>query len=315
NKKKILILGGTGFIGQNLVRYFAAQGHFEVHATHFQRPALNIQDVKFHRCDLREAAQVSELVKGIDIVIQAAATTSGSKDIVNSPSLHVTDNAVMNSLIIKAVSEQKVSHLVFFSCTVMYPNSQTPVTESGFEPDLIFHKYFGVAWTKVYVEKVCEFFSKTGSTKFTVIRHSNIYGPYDKYDLEKSHVFGATITKVMQGTKEVSVWGRGEETRDFLYVDDLVSFVDTALKKQTTAYELVNVGLGSSISIADFVKKVVSLSQKNLEIKFDVDKPTIPTHLVLDISKTKSLFNWTPEVDLDAGIKKTLNWYRENIAK
>ena len=80
--------------------------------------------------------------------------------------------------------------------------------------------------TKVYVEKMCEFFSRLGKTKHTVLRHSNMYGPHDKYDLEKSHVFGATVTKVMNSTDgKVNVWGTGEEKRDLLYVGDLVDFI------------------------------------------------------------------------------------------
>ena len=92
---------------------------------------------------------------------------------------------------------------------------------------------------------MCQFYSRLGKTKHTVIRHSNMYGPYDKYDLEKSHVFGATVTKVMESKDgKVNVWGTGEEKRDLLYVEDLVDFIDTALNNQSSPYELFNVGLG-----------------------------------------------------------------------
>jgi nucleoside-diphosphate-sugar epimerase len=116
-----------------------------------------------------------------DVVIQAAATTSGSKDIVNNPSLHVTDNAVMNSYIFREAVSAKVKHVVFFSCTVMYPSSDVAIPEDT-APDP-HPRYFGVAHTKMYIEKMAEFYSRIGETKFTVIRHSNIYGPHDKFDL------------------------------------------------------------------------------------------------------------------------------------
>ncbi len=312
-KKRLLITGGTGFIGRNLVEFFSRRPEFEVHSTYFQRTSPSIANVKFHHCDLRNSAAVTELMKNADILIQAAATTSGSKDIVNTPALHVTDNAVMNSYIMKAAIENKVQHVVFFSCTVMYPNSEKPVTEKDFLPDSIFHKYFGVAWTKVYIEKICEFFSGVGSTKFTVIRHSNIYGPHDKYDLEKSHVFGATITKVMAAKDEVLVWGSGEETRDLLYISDLVKFVEAALLKQTTNFEIVNVGLGQSISVANLVRSIVRISGKPLAIKFDLDKPNIPTKLSLNIDKARIIYDWVPQVSLEQGIEKTLIWFKENI--
>jgi nucleoside-diphosphate-sugar epimerase len=314
-KKKLLVTGGTGFIGRNLVEHFAKKSEYEVHATHFQREPPDISNVVFHKCDLRDASAVNKIMTGTDILIQAAAATSGSKDIVNNPSIHVTDNAVMNSYILKSASELSVSNVIFFSCTVMYPSSDKKVTEEDFRPDEIFPKYFGVAWTKVYIEKVCEFFSKIGSTKFTVIRHSNIYGPYDKFDLERSHVFGASITKVMTAEKEVAVWGAGEECRDLLFVDDLVSFVDAAIQKQTSKFEIVNVGLGESVSVADLVKRIVKASGKTLEIKFDLSKPTIPTKLFLNVSKAASVYGWSPRVGIDEGIVRTLNWYRENIQK
>ena len=77
---------------------------------------------------------------------------------------------------------------------------------------------------------ICRFFSNLNKTKFVVIRHSNIYGPYDKFDLEKSHVFGATVCKVMNAKKSVTIWGRGNDRRDLLYVDDLVEFIEILIK-------------------------------------------------------------------------------------
>lgn len=313
SKKKVLICGGTGFVGRNLVEYYAAKPEYDVHTTHFKREPYEIKNVTFHRADLRDPVQLQNLLKGVDILIQAAATTSGSKDIVNTPALHVTDNAVMNSYIMREAVTQKIAHVVFFSCTVMYPNSDTPLKESDFDDQNVYAKYFGVAWTKVYIEKVCEFFSRVGPTKFTVVRHSNIYGSHDKYDLEKSHVFGATVTKVMTADKKITVWGDGSETRDLLYVDDLVHFVNQALVKQQTPFELVNVGLGHNISIKQLVEKIVKASGKNIDIEFDITKPTIPTKVVLNIDKASQIFNWQPQTSLDDGIKKTISWYKENV--
>ena len=90
----------------------------------------------------------------------------------------------------------------------MYPGDfGKPVKEDDFEYDAIPPQYFGVAWMKLYVEKQCEFYSRLGRTKYTVVRHSNIYGPYDKYDLEKSHVFGATLTRKATGLNKYMLGG------------------------------------------------------------------------------------------------------------
>lgn len=312
--KKILICGATGFIGRNLTKYFADRDEFEVYAVWNQRPSTKIDNVTWVQGDLRKTGDVERLVEGMDIIVQAAATTSGSKDIVNRPHIHVTDNAVMNSLLLRAAFDHHVKHFVFFSCTVMYQSSAKALSETDFDASEELHsRYYGVGWTKVYVEKMCDFFSKLGRTKHTVIRHSNIYGPYDKYDLERSHVFGATITKVMNAEEKIKVWGTGEEERDLLHVDDLVQFVEKTIKKQDSPYELFNCGLGKAVCIRQLVEIVVRLSGKTLKIEHDLSQPSIKTSLFLDCIKAKEMLGWGPAVDLETGIQRTLQWYRENV--
>jgi len=313
-RKKVLICGATGFIGRNVAEKLAQREDLEVYGTYFNSEPYDNKRINFIKVDLTNKQDIKEVLQGKDIVIQTAAITSGVKDIVSKPYIHVTDNAVMNSLLIREAFEQGVSHFIFPSCTIMYQSSDTPLKESDFDANREMNpKYFGAGWTKVYEEKLCEFFSRLGGTKFTVFRHSNVYGPYDKFDLEKSHVFAATITKVMTAKDKITVWGSGEEERDLLYVSDIVSFIEKAIDKQENAFELVNIGYESSISVRDLVKKIIEISGKNLEIEFDVSKPTIKTKLCLDSTKAKNLFDWKSEVSLDEGIKKTIEWYKENI--
>jgi len=316
--KNILICGATGFIGRNLLEFYNKKD-YNITATYFKTEFVTLnqeyKNVKWVKCDLRNPDDVKSVMSGIDIVLQFAATTSGANDIVNRPYMHVTDNAVMNSLILRECYEQNVEHIIFPSCTVMYQPADYAQKESDWNAqDEIFPTYFGVGNTKVYIEKMCEFFSRLGRTKHTVLRHSNMYGPHDKYDLEKSHVFGATITKVMTNTDGIlNVWGTGEGGRDLLHVDDLVNFVDLAINKQESDYELFNVGLGKATKIVDLVKKIIKYSGKDLEIKHDLSKPTIPTSLFLDCSKAKKLLGWEPSIDIDDGIIKTINWYKNNL--
>ena len=313
--KTILICGATGFIGRNLLEYYYKQGKYKIIATHHNRPAINGYDgVKWVKIDLRDPISVKSILNKVDIVLQFAATTSGSKDITTRPYIHVTDNAVMNSILLRECYEQNIEHFVFPSCTVMYQPSDKALSENDWNGgDEIFPTYFGVGNTKVYIEKMCEFFSRLGRTKHTVMRHSNMYGPYDKYDLERSHMFGATITKVMTSQNgKVNVWGTGEEARDLLYVDDLVEFVDAAINNQKSDYELFNVGLGKATQVKDVVSKIITHSGKDLEMVHDLSKPTIPTSLFLNCKKAKDLLDWEPKTTLDEGIIKTIKWYKEN---
>lgn len=312
-KIKVLVCGATGFIGRNLVERFAQRDDLEVFGTYFEtRPDIKGK-ISLVTVDLTKESEVNQVIKGKDIVIQAAAVTSGSKDIVTKPYLHVTDNAIMNSLILKSCFDHKVKHLVFFSCTVMYPSQKKAVKEEDFNYQIT-DKYFGVGWTKVYLEKMCEFYSKIGNTKYTAIRHSNIYGPYDKYDLDKSHFFGATITKVLtKNNGKIVVWGNGSEKRDLLYVSDLVDFIEIILKKQKEPFELVNLGLGKAFSVKDVIKKIIEISGKKLKLEFDTSKPTIKFNLAVNIDKALKKYNWKPKISLEDGIRKTISWYEKNI--
>ena len=315
DKKKLLICGATGFVGRNLAEHFSQQDGFEVFSIYHRRPTFECSGLQWIYADLTRSEDVERCIRGMDIIVQAAATTSGSKDIVNRPYIHVTDNALMNSLIFRASYEHKVSNVVFFSCSVMYPSSLTPLKETDFNADEELHaNYYGVGWTKVYLEKMCEFFSRLGPTRYTVLRHSNIYGPHDKFDLEHSHVFGATMTKVLCSTNgKVVVWGEGKEERDLLYMSDLIRFVHLAIEKQDNAFCLCNVGYGRSFSVKDLVQKIITASKKKITIEYDVSQPSIPTRLALDCTKAKKIFDWEPKISLATGIKKTIEWYQSNI--
>jgi GDP-L-fucose synthase len=311
-KKAVLICGASGFIGRNIAERLCKRDDIDVYGTYLTKKPV-VKNVTLIKVDLTNESEVEKIVKGKDIVIQAAAVTSGSKDIVSCPYLHVTDNAIMNSLIFKSCFDFKVKHVVFFSCTVMYPNKSTPVKEQDFNYQIT-DKYFGVGWTKVYLEKMCEFYAKLGNTKYTVIRHSNIYGPHDKYDLSKSHFFGASITKVLTAKRDkIVVWGDGSEERDLLFISDLVDFVELMLEMQNDPYELINVGLGQAYSVKNVIKKIIDISGKKLKMEFNTSKPSIKFNLTVNIEKANKKYNWKPKISLDQGIIKTIDWYNKNI--
>ncbi|MBR9706732.1 NAD-dependent epimerase/dehydratase family protein [Candidatus Pacearchaeota archaeon] len=312
--KKVLVCGATGFIGRNTTEKLAQRPDLEVYGTYNNRPRYDNDNVNWVKADLTNKEDVNNVCKGMDVVIQMAASTTGVKDSINAPHIHLADNAIMNTLLLRSAYDNNVGQFIFPSCTVVYPSSDQLIKETDFTGE-IHPKYFGGAWMKIYAEKTAEFYAGLGKTKHTVFRHSNVYGPYDKYDLEKSHVFGATIAKIMtaKDNDKIVVWGKGLEERDLLHVDDLVSFMQTAIDTQSTPYELVNVGLGESISVDGLVKKVIKHSNKSLDIEYDETKPNVMTKVALDCSKAKQVFGWTPKITLDEGIKKTIKWYEENL--
>jgi GDP-L-fucose synthase len=315
-KKRIVICGATGFIGRNLAEHFAAVGTYNVVGVHNRRPPYSCVGVEWVKADLTRHDDVERALDGADILIQAAATTSGARDIVMRPHIHVADNAVMNSLLFRAAHDRGIEHVVFFSCTVMLPSSPRALRETDFDANAaLYPRYFGTGWTKVYIEKMCEFYSSVGSTKYTAIRHSNIYGPHDKFDLEHSHVFGATVTKVMTATDgRITVWGTGEEARDLLYVGDLVDFVTRAIERQTVPFGLYNCGSGEATPINEIIARIVAKSGRQLTIEYDLGQPTIKTSVFVDCSKAAHELGWHRSTSLDEGIARTIGWWKANVA-
>ncbi len=312
-KQKILICGGTGFIGRNCAEYFQHNKKFEIFATYHRRTPPEIPGITFLKVNLTNPKEVERALAGKDVIIQAAASTSGAHVIVNHPELHVTDNAIMNSLIFRAALRHKPKNLVFFSCSVLYHSSKKSLKETDFNPNqALYPAYFGVGWTKIYLEKMCEFYSRIGKTNYTVIRHSNIYGPHDKFDPGESHVCAALIAKAAQASRTITLWGKGQEKRDLLYIDDLVRFIALVIQKQREKFSLYNVGSGFCISIEDLAKTIISLSAKPLQVRYDTQKISLDTCVCLNIEKARRQLGWKPKIALTEGLAKTIAWYNKS---
>lgn len=205
---KVLVLGGTGFIGRHLTEFFASTPDNSVEATFFQSNPFKSDRIKWHHVDLRKPGALEGIAHDQDLVIQAAATTSGMAEIATKVDFHITDNVVMNAHVLRTIHASQVKHFIFFSCITMLKSSMLPQKESDYsEADALHPRYFGIAWTKVYIEKLCEHYSRHDTTKkYTVIRHSNVYGPGDKFNPQKSHVLAATVNKVLSASSKIKIW-------------------------------------------------------------------------------------------------------------
>jgi GDP-L-fucose synthase len=317
---KILIFGVNGFLGKNALEYFRNKGH-SILGTYNKNLDKHTEKngndfVLFHSGDLTIKYNAENIIGEFqpDVILQFAAVTSGSKIITESPWVHVTDNVIMNSLIFKAAYQHKVKHVIFPSCTSMYtPNTTALSIEDEIIND-VHPKYFGVAWTKLYLEKMCKFFAciKDNTTKFSAIRHSNIYGCFDKFNREDSHMFPALITRIICAPEnsDVEVWGDGTETRDLLYSDDLFNFIEILINKQQNNFELINLGYGENYSINEIFELIALAVNKKVTMKHLLDKPTIGFNINLATFKAQT-FGWRPKNSLLEGLTKTIAWYRE----
>lgn len=306
-KKKILILGGSGFIGEHITKYFSKKKNIKVHSTYYKKKPKKLKNVKYYKIDLTDKTSLDKIFKNIDIVIQAAAVTTGSKDVLNKPYLHVTDNIIINTLILRSIYHSKVKHMIFFSCTVMYESSNGFHSENSQKIIKSNSPYFGVGNAKMYIEKQMQFYSEISNIKFTALRHSNIYGDGDKSDENKSHVLINLIRKSEKKSKFLEIWGDGKSIRDFLYIDDLISAVDVIINKQKTNFEIFNVGSENPISITELAKKILKIRKSNKKIKYIKNAPYISNSIKIKCSKIKKKLGWKSKINLKNGLKKVIN--------
>lgn len=313
-KRKVLICGASGFIGRNLFEHYDAGNEYETHGSYFKNQPKTLNS-KIFQADLRNKEEALEITKNMDIVINAAALTAGIGVFseMGKAEEFRTENNKVNENLAEAAHINKVKHFIFLSCTVMYSSSNTSLTEDEVDREKIHPKYSVVAEMKLFGEDRCRYYAGLGSTKYTAVRHSNIYGPHDKFDLKRGHVLAATITKIMEAKNQITVWGQGNESRDFLYIDDLINFIKMAIEKQRANFEIFNVGYGKTISINELVQKIIFCSGKKLEIVHDLQKPSIETHMNIDVEKAKQLLGWKAEVGLSEGLVRTLDWYHNSL--
>jgi GDP-L-fucose synthase len=311
---RIVVLGATGFIGRNIARSFAEDSAVSVVGVRHRRPAWNHPRIAWIDVDLTNEADVDRALSGADVVVHAAAATAGAGANVADPLALVVDNQVMNARVFAAAHRLGVKHVVWFSCSIMYASSDRAQRETDYDPSVPLHPaYRGAGATKVYFERMAEWYASLGKTKFTALRHSNVYGPHDKYDLGRSHFFGATVTKVLTARDgKIDLWGGGTEGRDLLHVDDLVVAVRAAIERQPDPFGLYNIGSGEAIPVARIAERIVAASGRKLDVARDPSKPSIPVTIALDCARARDELGWRPTIGLDEGIARTLAWWRAN---
>lgn len=310
----VVVLGATGFVGRNLAEFFAADPAYRVTAICHRRPAFAHPRIAWRSADLATQAGVDAALKGASLVLHAAAATAGSAANLHDPLSLVVDNQVMTARIFASAHKAGAAHVIWFSCAVMYADTQVPQREDDYDPALPLHPaYVGAATTKVYFERMCAWYASLGRTRFTAFRHTNIYGPYDKFDLARSHVFGATVTKALTATDgRLKHWGTGRAERDLLHADDLCAAVKLAAERQKAPFGLYNLGSGKTISTLALAERIVAVSGRELAIELDPSRPTIDTRTALDCSRFAGEYGWAPQVSLDDGIARTIAWWRAN---
>lgn len=307
----ILVTGGTGFVGVNLIMRLLSLGA-KVRATlHRKDPVIKDSRIEYIKVDLIKSEDCRKAVAGMDYVFMCAANTSGAAVMEKTPLVHLTPNLMMNALMLEASYEAGVKKFLFISSNTVYPVTDQPAAENDVTNEF-YDKYFIVAWMKRFSEIMCQMYATKIKKPMTtiVLRPANIYGPYDDFEWETSHVLPALIRRVVEKHNPMVVWGDGTDIKDFIYVDDMVEAMVLAMEK-LDHFDFLNIASGKQYVLKDLINLMVEIDgYDDAVIKFDTSKPTMIPRRLIDPRKAKEVLNFEVKTPIEEGLKKTIAWYR-----
>ena len=314
--RKVFIAGGAGLIGQALVRKLVPLGA-DVTATEWKARKIGPEfrgeiGTILGGIDLRAAAY-SDLIKlyeGQEIVFWAAAKVGGARAIREKPSDLIHYNLEMAARNIKAAVDAGVKRFAFVSSSYCYPDLDRPAREEDIWAGDVPLIHYGLGWVKRYLETLCRHHHMTSNTRFAIARPVALYGPYDDFDLETCHVVPALIRKFADGPYPVEIWGDGSEVRQFTYSEDFVEGLLRIVEDYCVA-DPVNIAANEQTSVRELAELIASRTNWP-DINFSGSGARAIGKRVSDVSKAKRRLGFECKMDLAAGLKLTLDWYRKN---
>lgn len=307
--KKILLTGGSGFLGSFVSEELVARG--------VKRD--NIIIPRSRDLDLRKWENCLQAVEGADIVIHLAAKVGGIGYNLKFPGELFYDNAVMGIQLMEAARRAGVEKFVAVGTVCAYPKF-TPVP---FKEENLWDGYpeetnapYGVAKKALLVQ--AESYRKQYGFNAIYLIPVNLYGPGDRFDPEDAHVIPALVLKFYdakeRGLKKVTAWGTGNPSREFLYVKDAARGIVLAAERYEKSGP-VNLGSGEEIMIGELVYMIKELVGYEGEVEWDTSRPDGQPRRRLDVSKAKEEFGFESEISLMEGLVETIEWYRKNIIR
>jgi GDP-L-fucose synthase len=303
---KIFIAGHRGMVGSAILRNLQQNGFF----IFFTRSSKEL--------DLRNQQDVFDFIaeEKPSIIIDAAARVGGILANNNFPYQFLMDNMLIQNNLIKAAHELNVEKFIFLGSSCIYPRlAAQPLKEEylltgQLEPT---NEWYAIA--KISGVKTCEAIRKQFGKDFVSLMPTNLYGPFDNFDLNTSHVLPAMIRKFheakLNNNADVTLWGSGNPMREFLHVDDLAKAVFFAIENKLPE-NLYNVGTGVDLTIRDLALTIQKVVGHSGNIVWDSEKPDGTPRKLMDISKMHHL-GWKHQIDLFDGIQDTYNWFINNI--
>ena len=304
--KRILVTGGAGFLGHQVIQRLGQAG-----------ADLNKITIPRSRdCDLRVMENCQRIVAQQDVIIHLAAHVGGIGLNREKPAELFYDNLMMGAQLIHAAYQEGVQKFVCVGTICAYPKF-TPVP---FKEDDLWNGYpeetnapYGIA-KKALLTQLQSYRQQYGFDGIYLLP-VNLYGPEDNFDPRSSHVIPALIRKVYEaqqrGDTHIPVWGDGSPTREFLYSEDAALGIVMATQSYSD-FDPVNLGTGYEISIKDLITLICQLMGYDGELVWETDQPNGQPRRCLDTERARQAFGFTAQVGFEEGLRKTIDWYRQN---
>ena len=306
--RSIYVAGHKGLVGSALLRNLQKNGY------------RNILVRTRQELDLRQSDDVRNFFSEgkPEAVVVAAAKVGGIKANRAYPVEFLLENLQIQNNLIAASFEFGVKKLLFLGSSCAYPKlAEQPIREESFLAGPLEPTNEPYAIAKIAGIKLCQAYAKQYGMNFICAMPTNIYGPGDNFDLEKSHVLAALIRKVheakLRNQHEVTIWGTGTPRREFLHADDLADALRFLLENYDSS-EIINVGCGEDLTIRELVEIVARVIGFEIDLVFDTTKPDGTPRKLLDTTRLQAL-GWNPRISLNEGIQQTYHWFLETSAQ
>jgi GDP-D-mannose 3', 5'-epimerase len=317
-RKRAVVAGAGGFIGHHMVNLLKAEGYW-VRGVDRVAPAYEeTQADDFQLLDLRGSDGCLSATEGVDEVYQLAADMGGIGYITEFRADVARNNVLINAHMLEASRRNRVDRYFFSSSACIYPmyRQESPDVSPLKEEDAFpAEPEEGYGWEKLYAEKLCQYYQEEGKLLTRVARFHNIYGPLGTYEGGREKAPAAICRKIALAADgdEIEVWGDGQQTRSFMYVDDCVEGIYRILRSDHP--EPLNLGRDDLISVDELVDLVARIAGKTIRKRHDMTAPQGVRGRNSDNSRLRRILGWEPSVPLEVGLEHTYRWIRAELER